>query len=51
MCEVALRHGARLVVVNADPTPYDSAAAAVLRGRIGAVLPALVAPCVEVRAG
>jgi len=33
---------ALLVIVNAEPTPYDHRAAAVLRGRIGEVLPALV---------
>jgi NAD-dependent deacetylase len=42
LCEVARGHGARLVIVNADPTPYDGVAAAVLRGRIGDVLPRLV---------
>jgi NAD-dependent deacetylase len=43
LCEVALRAGARLVVVNAEPTPYDPLAHAVLREPIGAVLPELVA--------
>jgi NAD-dependent deacetylase len=43
LCEVALRRGARLVIVNAEPTPYDQAAHAVLREPIGAVLPRLVA--------
>jgi NAD-dependent deacetylase len=33
---------ARLVIVNAEPTEYDPAAAAVLRGPIGDVLPAIV---------
>jgi NAD-dependent deacetylase len=33
--------GARLVVINAEPTPYDPMAAAVLRVPIGAVLPRL----------
>ena len=33
---------ALLVIVNAEPTPYDHRAAAVLRGRIGEVLPVLV---------
>lgn len=40
--EVALEHGARLVILNAEETPYDARAHAVLRGQIGAVLPALV---------
>jgi NAD-dependent deacetylase len=43
LCEVAVRSGARLVVVNAQPTPYDELADAVIREPIGAVLPQLVA--------
>jgi NAD-dependent deacetylase len=43
LCGVALRHGARLVVVNGSPTPYDRYAHAVLRGDLTGVLPALVA--------
>jgi NAD-dependent deacetylase len=39
----ALRSGARLVIVNAEPTPLDAVAAAVFHGQIGEVLPALVA--------
>lgn len=39
----ALRNGARLVIVNAEPTPLDGQAHAVLRGPIGELLPALVA--------
>ncbi len=39
---LALEAGARLVIANADPTPYDPQADAVLRGTLGAVLPALV---------
>ncbi|RCV50696.1 SIR2 family NAD-dependent protein deacylase [Marinitenerispora sediminis] len=42
LCDVALRRGARLVVVNAQPTPYDNAAAAVLTEPIGQVVPDLV---------
>ncbi len=34
--------GARLVIVNREPTPLDGIADAVVRGEIGAVLPALV---------
>ncbi len=41
LCDAAITQGARLVIVNADPTPYDGVAAAVLRGRIGEVLPRL----------
>lgn len=39
---VALERGARLVIVNADPTPFDRAADVVLRAPISEVLPALV---------
>ncbi len=42
LCDVARQAGARLVVVNASPTPYDEVADAVLREPIGQVLPALV---------
>ena len=42
LCDIAQARGARLVVVNAEPTPYDDQADAVLRDPIGAVLPALV---------
>jgi hypothetical protein len=31
------------VIVNADPTPYDRMAAAVVRGEISDALPALLA--------
>ena len=40
--ERALQNGARLVIINAEPTPLDSRAHAVLRGQIGEILPALV---------
>ncbi|MBA3350329.1 MAG: NAD-dependent deacylase [Actinobacteria bacterium] len=39
----ALQAGARLVIVNAEPTRYDARAHAVLRGPIGHTLSALVA--------
>ena len=42
LCDVARRSGARLVIVNADPTPYDRQADTVLRAPIGDVLPELV---------
>ena len=42
LCEVAVTAGARLVIVNAEPTPYDVLAAAVLREPIGEILPLLV---------
>ncbi len=41
-CGVALESGARLVVVNNEPTPYDDLAHAVLRAPIADVLPALL---------
>lgn len=40
--EEALSSGARLVILNAEPTPYDHLAGAVLSERIGDVLPRLV---------
>jgi NAD-dependent deacetylase len=40
--ERALANGARLVIVNAEPTPLDGRAHVVLRGQIGEILPALV---------
>jgi NAD-dependent deacetylase len=33
--------GARIVIVNAEPTPFDDLADAVIREPIGEVLPAL----------
>ncbi|WP_069771736.1 Sir2 family NAD-dependent protein deacetylase [Streptomyces sp. LUP30] len=39
---VAADHGARLVVVNAEPTPYDEIADEVVREPIGTSLPALL---------
>jgi NAD-dependent deacetylase len=35
--------GAQVIVLNAEPTPFDPIAAAVIRGSISEVLPALVA--------
>jgi NAD-dependent deacetylase len=40
--EVAARAGARVVIVNGSPTPYDGLADAVVRTPIGEVLPELV---------
>jgi len=40
--ELALRNGAALVVLNAEDTPYDHYAAAILRDRLEVVLPAIV---------
>jgi NAD-dependent deacetylase len=42
LCDVALSAGARLVVINAEPTPYDDRADAVLQDPISVVLPLLV---------
>ncbi|MEV5149184.1 Sir2 family NAD-dependent protein deacetylase [Streptomyces sp. NPDC052727] len=39
---VAADHGARLVIVNAEPTPYDDRADEVIREPIGTALPALL---------
>ena len=41
---VAAASGARIVIVNAEPTAYDHLADAVLRARISDVLPELVQP-------
>ena len=41
LCDFAIGARAHLVIVNAEPTPYDHQASAVLRGRIGEVLPTL----------
>jgi NAD-dependent deacetylase len=40
--ECALANGARLVIINAEPTAMDDRAHAVLRGQIGEILPSLV---------
>ena len=39
---VAVRSGARMVVVNAEPTPFDELAEVVIRGKSGEVLPEIV---------
>ncbi|HSO92887.1 MAG TPA: NAD-dependent deacetylase, partial [Candidatus Dormibacteraeota bacterium] len=36
---LALAHGARLCIVNAEPTPLDEAAAVVIHGKAGENLP------------
>lgn len=47
LCQLAVDAGARMVVLNAQPTPYDELAVqsggAVIRQPIGSVLPAVVA--------
>ncbi|WP_431945050.1 SIR2 family NAD-dependent protein deacylase [Actinacidiphila sp. bgisy167] len=39
---MAAEHGARLVIVNAEPTPYDAFADELVREPIGSALPALL---------
>ena len=39
---VAVRAGAKLVVINAEPTPFDELAEVVIRGKSGEVLPEIV---------
>jgi len=39
---IARAAGARVVIVNEEPTPYDDIADGVVQGRIGATLPAIV---------
>ncbi|TDB93263.1 NAD-dependent deacetylase [Actinomadura sp. 7K534] len=41
LCLEAVEHGARLVIINAEETPYDGLADAVLRRPIGETLPRL----------
>ncbi len=43
LCDIAQGSGARLVVCNAEPTPYDGQADAVLREPLGTLLPHLLA--------
>ena len=40
---VALRAGARMIVINAEPTPFDRFAQIVIHGRSGEVLPQIAA--------
>ncbi|HEV3354516.1 MAG TPA: Sir2 family NAD-dependent protein deacetylase [Acidimicrobiales bacterium] len=44
MVPIAKEAGAALIIVNAEPTPFDPIADAVLRGSISEILPALVKP-------
>ena len=39
---VAVRSGAQLIVINAEPTPFDALATVVIRGKSGEVLPQIV---------
>lgn len=40
---VAVRSGARMIVINAEPTPFDPLAEIVIHGRSGEVLPQIAA--------
>jgi NAD-dependent SIR2 family protein deacetylase len=44
MVPLAKQSGAAVVIVNGEPTQMDSRADVVLRGQIGEILPALIAP-------
>lgn len=43
LVDLAAMAGAAVVIVNAEPTPYDDVATAVLRGGVGEILPRLCA--------
>jgi len=43
LTDLAAAHGVRVVVVNAEPTPYDGLADLVVREPIGTALPGLLA--------
>ena len=43
MCAIAVEHGADLVIVNAEETPYDALATEVVREPIGTAVPRIVA--------
>jgi len=42
LCDIAQGSGSRLVVLNAEPTPYDEQAECVSRERLGTLLPRLL---------
>ncbi|MFF4763708.1 NAD-dependent deacetylase [Streptomyces sp. NPDC001292] len=42
LTRIAADHGARLIIVNAEPTPYDDIADEIVREPIGTALPALL---------
>ncbi|MBA2896032.1 SIR2 family NAD-dependent protein deacylase [Nonomuraea soli] len=44
---LAVEYGARLVIINASPTPYDQYASRVVREPIGKALPALVKELID----
>ena len=43
MVPIALRAGAKLIIMNAQETEFDPYASLILRGQLGAVLPRVVA--------
>jgi NAD-dependent deacetylase len=43
LCAVGKQFGARCVIVNADPTPFDDMADALVPGSIGEILPEIIA--------
>src|SRR5436309_1398378 len=49
MVPAAHASGARVVIVNAEPTPFDDLADAVFRQPIGQILPALCGPALSGR--
>jgi NAD-dependent deacetylase len=51
LCAIATKSGASLVIVNRDPTPYDTAATAVIREPIGQVVPRLADQLLEAGGG
>lgn len=48
---LAREHGAELCIVNAEPTPFDDVAAAVIHGKAGEVLPEIVRRVVRQETG
>jgi NAD-dependent deacetylase len=50
LCGVAADHGASLVVINRDPTPYDEIAAEVISEPIGVAVPRILARLAATRA-
>jgi len=48
---LAREHGAELCIVNAEPTPFDDVAAAVVHGKAGEVLPEIVRRVVRQQTG
>ncbi len=51
LASIAARHGARLIIVNAEPTPYDGLAERIVREPIGTALPALLGAIAAEAAG